>query len=367
MSGNQDSCFILPPTVSEHICIGIFDGHSDPGGVISSACANTCKIWMELMDNQLASISQSDLCISLKTLFTDCHKGVCDMLTAQGLLHGGTTATLVIAIKRDDGSYWVVCANVGDSPAYLSIDGNKFTSIYTPHSASSMYEFFRMQKACPPPATPAIAYYGPKRGYKMQFPVFMQDGSPNRLVLKDPQRYGKYKNVRQELDTRLLHPDGKSTLAITRAIGDKRFSHHGVSCIPSISITEVPAGKPFVICAYSDGIDDVCGNGSKMCNPNDIIEGMRSGMILSDAAHGFFTKACKLSADVFGDSQDDCTIAAFNVNPEKPASAAAMADSQEEQASAAAMVDSHEEQASAPAMVDSQEEPISDTMQDSKP
>ena len=364
-TGNQDNSKNFTTECGNSIAI-ICDGHSDPGGRISRYCTEKFAEWAKQMDIQLARISESDLCASLNTLFTECHKGVCDMLKTQGTLIGGTTATLVLAIKREDGSYWVVCANVGDSPAYLSVDGNKFISIYTSHSASSMSEFFRMQKACQPHATPAKAFYGAKGGSKMQFPVFMQDGSPNRLVLKDPQCNGTFKNVRLELDTRLLHPNGKHTLAITRAIGDILFSPHGVSCIPNISITKVPAGKQFMVCTYSDGIDDVCGDGHNMCNPNAIISGMASGMTFTDAVQMFFSAACKTSTAVFGDSHDDCTIAAFNVNPEKPASAAAMADSQEELASAATMADSQEELASAAAMVDSHEEPVSDAMQDSK-
>ena len=362
LSGNQDSCLEFITDCLHRIAI-ICDGHSDPGGRISLYCTEKFAEWAKQMDLQLARISESDLRTSLNTLFTECHKGVCDMLKAQRKLIGGTTATLVLAIKREDDSYWVVCANVGDSPAYLSVDGNKFISIYEPHSASSMSEFIRMQKACPPPATPAKACYGTQMEEK--FSVFMPDGSLDHSALKDPKFNGKPKNVRLELDTRLLHPDEIRTLAITRAIGDILFSPHGVSCIPDISITKVPAGKQFMVCTYSDGIDDVCGDGRNMCNPNTIISDMARGMPFTDAVQKFFSKACDTSIAVFRDSYDDCTIAAFNVNSEKPASAAAMADSHEEPKSAAVMADSHEEPTGAAVMANSHEEPTGDAMLDS--
>jgi len=159
---NEDACFTWQSPDGRVTVGGVFDGHSGYDGLLAANASKSYALhWFSgLTPWHLATWTNRDWEVYLRTMFTEIHdairskfmsesattrryidkkvrhkithlSGVCggggggwgESKITQGIVRypdgepvrGGTTATIVIAIKQDDGSTNVICSNVGDS------------------------------------------------------------------------------------------------------------------------------------------------------------------------------------------------------------------------------------------------------------
>jgi serine/threonine protein phosphatase PrpC len=134
------------------------------------------------------------------------------------LIHGGTTATLVIAI--DDGT--VHCFNVGDSEAWLCNENGR-TNLHTDHSPDNEDEYKRIMAFSP--SSNIVYDYNP-----LCHQARRRDG--DHVFPRRGGFHGYYhKNVRREYAT-LFCANGYR-LAMTRSIGDEPMRPGGLSAKPS--------------------------------------------------------------------------------------------------------------------------------------
>lgn len=140
------------------------------------------------------------------------------------LIHGGTTATLVIAV--DDGT--VHCFNVGDSEAWVCNEKGR-TQLYTDHSPDNEDEYKRIMAFSP--SSQIVYDYNPICGQPRQA------GGDHVFPRRDGFLGYYFKNVRNEYAT-LFCANG-FRLAMTRCIGDEPMRSGGLSAKSSYKCIRV--------------------------------------------------------------------------------------------------------------------------------
>ena len=185
----------------------------------------------------------------------------------------GTTCTLVIAVRRQNGEYWVLGANVGHSPALLFDISHDMSDtnlrfqpklLFKSHRPDNINEYERIRNM------PQVSYQGPSDYFKTKFEKvklvydnFIRSREGNEFVdwsnecpvftrrTKNGQEYTKkedaktnFISVRGNRSTKaILAKDFSNTFresrTATRLVGD-RWWKHGIIHNPSFTFFKIP-------------------------------------------------------------------------------------------------------------------------------
>jgi serine/threonine protein phosphatase PrpC len=283
---NQDQVFVFTSR-SKYITIGgVFDGHSDLGGMTSMVARQYCEDYFATMRSACDSWTQQQFSENIIQLFADMHGAIrrkmlaCDTTTrvdpldihgvprhkSGSVVRGGTTATLVVRKKYSDGSGYVISANAGDSSAFkfiISPNGLnksvKYVQLSDDHDPMSRSEFMRVKGL-------STRLYPDKMKFVYDVPyiypeIFEPSGQIIGRYLVDPWKQRiRTINARNDVSAYCMVPhsvDAKRTcFAMTRSLGDFYGHQCGLIFQPSIKIQEFNATEDHIICVASDGLWD---------------------------------------------------------------------------------------------------------------
>ncbi|GAB5367744.1 hypothetical protein AAMO2058_001257400 [Amorphochlora amoebiformis] len=270
------------------IILAVFDGHGGYNGYVAS---NTARDTLKAhYTKQLEECEKWDLSRwekDLHELFSKIHQQIREQFLAQngqggksfsrskdanGIVrnpsgdpvHGGTTASVVVAIRNDDGTYTVVGANTGDSTAMLIQDDSSFEYLSEDHGPDNLQEYKRVQQLDEKeyPEKLIFVYDKAKCYKKYECPkVFLPNGTKDSKYVQNPWGHGLHPtNVRYEPAVYAVTPQSitkdATCIAMTRALGDFYAGQFGLSSIPSITVRKTKKGSKFMVAVASDGVWD---------------------------------------------------------------------------------------------------------------
>mmetsp|Transcript_12595 Transcript_12595/g.30987 ORF Transcript_12595/g.30987 Transcript_12595/m.30987 type:complete len:362 (-) Transcript_12595:442-1527(-) len=179
-------------------------------------------------------------------------------------IHGGTTASVIVACKEEDGTYTVIGANTGDSTAVLVSEDGSFDFLSMDHGPDNDLEFKRIQALDEKefPRKLIFVYDKAKCYKKYECPrVFLPDGTKDPKYVQNPWGHGLHPtNVRYEPAVYAVTPQSVSRdatcIAMTRALGDFYACQFGLSAIPSFVVKRTQKNIRYMVAVASDGIWD---------------------------------------------------------------------------------------------------------------
>ena len=214
---------------------------------------------------------------------------VCSNGRVETIIHGGTTVTIVFIVENPGGESTVYSSHVGDSDVRVPTLETAHITTYD-FAVSELTQMMNEHVRDPDPDMRAqiIELISSLPVKHQQGTTLMGNHSPTneaeycRASGREPNvqfRYDILHGIRQPLFTRAadgtvirykpppghyvksvsedvaaLINFGEASLAMTRALGDLYLSSHGLSNMPTVSITNVPPGTPIIV--GSDGIWD---------------------------------------------------------------------------------------------------------------
>jgi len=273
--------------------LSVFDGHGGYNGLVASNTArNTLRDYLLPLLDEAETWGTGKWKECLVELFAVIHNKIREMFLDQNRsnstganggggqrckdqhgivrnasgdpIHGGTTASIIVAYMEDDGTFTVVGANTGDSTALLICDDMSFEFLTQDHGPDNELEFKRVQqldeKAYP---RKLIFVYDKAKCYKkFECPrVFLPNGTKDPKYVTNPWGHGLHPtNVRYEPAVYAVTPQSVSRdatcIAMTRALGDFYAGQFGLSAIPSFTIRRTKPGSKYMIVVASDGVWD---------------------------------------------------------------------------------------------------------------
>ena len=302
--------------------VAIFDGHGNDGHSNVAGAAALSIIEQDGFYEMLVSdpettsqtifdrMQQSNFDLILERLH---NKGVeyeirdgYIFCTRNGILRGGTTATLVFA----DTSGLVTTMNVGDSDAWL-FDSQKGTKLTAEHFPETPGEFDRIvaskyprgygSSSTDPAGCPSKCVY--------DLAHFMKDSrgielDANAIHGETPLNPYFVCNMDKKPATLIQVTDEKGTkhkLAMTRSIGDENLRKGGVISKPDVSQCRIYS--PSVIKIASDGLWDAIDTSKEHFNTTEAIDAL--GMDPNSLCVNWFRKTKRLSEGLFGSNGDN--------------------------------------------------------------
>lgn len=261
---------------------GVFDGHGGYNGKLASeTCTEHLIQWLndnkEVCGNWQGNDWKSKivpLFCSMQTAIRDkfLYDGptkekipdrVVDLQDPHGVIrspagdpiHGGTTGSVVIMFKTEEGQWCLVCANVGDSTGLLCWRRRKKCEFLTvDHGPESQDEYKRINDLDSEkfPTKLLFVYDKTNQYRKYECPkVFLPDGTRDQQYVRSPWSFGLHPtNVRYEPAVYAVTPQHVSKdatcIAMTRSLGDFYAQQFGLSWRPSINIRLLAAGSSTV-------------------------------------------------------------------------------------------------------------------------
>lgn len=153
---------------------GVFDGHGGFNGLLSSLnCKNVIINYFNNFNLSCINWTKDEWNIKMKELFLLLHNNLRDNLVANKFdgidnnspeigrycddkgvvrqangdpIHGGTTASIVVVLKRIDGSRLIVSANVGDTDVIIFSKSTDWRRLSEDHGPDSESEWERINK-----------------------------------------------------------------------------------------------------------------------------------------------------------------------------------------------------------------------------
>jgi len=284
----QEDSFGFFVSKNEKVLISaVFDGHGGYNGLIASNTArDTLRDYFTERSEECESWDEKKWKNVLRELFAFIHEKIREsFLTQNGSkspsgrvkdhqgivrnssgdpIHGGTTASVIVAYRDSDDSYTVIGANAGDSTGILVDENGSFDFMTEDHGPDSAVEYKRIQsldeKAHP---RKLIFVYDKAKCYKKyECPrVFLPDGTKDPKYVQNPWGHGLHPtNVRYEPAVYAVTPQSISRdatcIAMTRALGDFYAGQFGLSPIPSFIVKKTKAKARYMIAVASDGVWD---------------------------------------------------------------------------------------------------------------
>jgi serine/threonine protein phosphatase PrpC len=326
---NEDAVFTYQSDDGRVSAVGVFDGHGQQSfAAVSSKFSKkvtkawftrfeaemtkwTPEIWKEKFDSLFAKLHQlvRDQFEKMeqhirKTSGITLEKQVVDVVDKKGVvrksngapIHGGTTASICVVIRKSSGEQYLVTAYVGDSDVIIARKGTtvNFELVTEGHRALNKREYSRI-KELPEELYPVkldLVYdvHGVTDPRLLPH-VYTKTGEMDSKVAAHPLLYGLYSsNIRKEPATYAVTPASvkkdRVRLANTRAIGDFYAEQFGVSHTPEVLMEHLPPNESFFIIAGSDGVWDTWEYHEVVSWANDITKaGPLEGMHVEDFLH----------------------------------------------------------------------------------
>jgi len=296
-SKNEDAVFSFQSEDGKVSAIGVFDGHgqSSFAAVSSRVSTKVAKTWFNMLAAEMPSWDVPTWKQNFDRLFAKMHEvvreqfvkmemharkknrcpGSCPVLDERGVvrkangfpIHGGTTVSISVVVRKENGEQYVVTAYVGDSDVIIAKKGKHISlEVATEgHRAHNRREFMRI-KNLPDEEYPVkldLVYdVNGVKDPRLLPKIYNSSGELNENVKRHPSMYGLYSsNVRSEPATYAITPTSikadRARLANTRAVGDFYAEQFGLSHTPDISIQHLSPHESFYIIAGSDGVWDI--------------------------------------------------------------------------------------------------------------
>jgi len=295
----EDSWCIYASPNKELLLAAIFDGHGGYNGRVASMICR--KLTWEYFDKnwkEALTWSKSDWEKKMVALFDTLHQSIRDkfvkvetahriksqqseenVLTKGGVIrkssgypmHGGTTASVVIAIDTDD-TRQCICANVGDSDALLlPVDQRlleetqkNYMHLSIDHGPDSAAEFMRIKNLPKDEYPKKLMFVYDKAQVRRKYEcpqVFLSNGQKDPEFVKNP--WGndlRPTNVRYDPAVYAVSPPGVredvTCIAMTRSLGDFYAHQFGLTWRPDVQIKKLDKKNDYLITVGSDGIWD---------------------------------------------------------------------------------------------------------------
>jgi serine/threonine protein phosphatase PrpC len=168
---------------------------------------------------------------------------------------GGTTLASVYYSKNREGKQFIVCANVGDSEAFV-FSKDKIHNLTTCHNPDNENEYKRISSFI---GKKGECVYNTSRECDINKYIKIYDENgvkyPKDEIIK---KYGaklSFSTIREDLACYFASSNPQMLLSITRSIGDYYAHEIGSTCIPDMQIYYPTEEDKFVFIA-SDGILD---------------------------------------------------------------------------------------------------------------
>lgn len=193
----------------------------------------------------------------------------------------GTTCTLVIAVRRQNGEYWVLGANVGHSPALLFDISHDLSDLnrrfehkllFESHTPDNVNEYERIRRMS------QVSYHHTSDVFKTTYekvklvyddsirsgnrvydwskrwPIFERKTKNGQEYTDKEEPYSTIRNtsVRGDVPTKAILPETAESRTATRLVGDKWWKH-GIIHRPSFTFFKIP---PSSIPEYSKDYPD---------------------------------------------------------------------------------------------------------------
>lgn len=308
------------------------DGHGEGNGFLASNTVgyvindffnkyeSVCASWTEdewvRQLTQLFQLAHDTFRVQLyqsdsKNYYIDEH-GVVRWKLNNVCIKGGTTCTLMVNIKRPNGSSRIYCAQVGDSECIvIPVSKPKNIIVMTvDHSPSSFSEWERVQKD-PKFQHKMIAVYSVgNRFCDCSSPqIFNLQGNLNQI----PEDVDT-KNYRLEKASYVVNPESvpdRCSFAMTRAIGDFAAQQLGVTSSPVITCLDIPPGEECLVQVFTDGVGDGIRNMVEFasCSVQSYLSHQRRFRVFAQQYVNKTFETCSVGFDV----RDDASIALMAV------------------------------------------------------
>lgn len=293
---NEDAVFTFQSHNGSVSAVGVFDGHGQPtfASVCSLISRKLTKAWFMQFEADMPQWTPEMWKKKFENLFTKLHQFVRDQFekmeqnirqingtlngesvvdkkgvvrTSHGApIHGGTTASICVVIRKPDGEQYLVTAYVGDSDVIIARKGTtvNFELVTEGHRALNRQEYLRIKELPDEQYPVKLNLVYDVQGVKdprLLPKVYTKTGEKNDQIASNPRLYGLYSsNIRKEPACYAVTPESVRTdrvrLANTRAIGDYYAEQYGVSHIPEVTVEHIPTDQSFFIIAGSDGVWD---------------------------------------------------------------------------------------------------------------
>jgi serine/threonine protein phosphatase PrpC len=288
----EDAFFYYRAHSGRIIVAAIFDGHGGYNGLVASTTArDAIAAFVREEGKAFEAWAVEEWKQRLVRFFDQCHstirerflndrsqegvgaaggkrvvdeKGIVRTLNGDPV-HGGSTATIVIVIRHDDGGATVVCANTGDSAALVMPRGKGRPEFLTvDHGPENADEFKRVSSLSDAQYPTKLMFVYDKANVFRKYecpPVFLANGTKDPVLVQNPWANGLHPtNVRYEPAVYAVTPRhiSKDTtcIAMTRALGDFYAHQFGLTHVPSVQVKVLEPKVAYTITVASDGIWD---------------------------------------------------------------------------------------------------------------
>lgn len=293
---NEDAVFSFQSHNGCVSAVGVFDGHGQPtfASVCSLISRKLTKAWFMQFEADMPQWTPEMWKKKFDNLFAKLHQFVRDQFekmeqnirqingtlneesvvdkkgvvrTSNGApIHGGTTASICVVIRKPNGEQYLVTAYVGDSDVIIARKGTKFNFelVTEGHRALNRQEYLRIKELPDEQYPVKLNLVYDVQGVKdprLLPKVYTKTGEKNDQIASNPRLYGLYSsNIRKEPACYAVTPESvridRVRLANTRAIGDYYAEQFGVSHTPEVTVEHIPTDQSFFIIAGSDGVWD---------------------------------------------------------------------------------------------------------------